>query len=380
MGKRIIALQNASNITNDTYIPVDSESNGVKKISAGFINDIVTDVTVDNTSVVDNGVAAISLSGKQDVLTPGTNIQIQNNTISATDTTYSNFSGTDGTDAGTSGLVPAPTVSDTDKYLKSDGTWGTIASGGSNVTITPSLSSGTKIADYEIDGVEGMLYAPSGGGGGGSTNSYGYTAPADSIGSNGAIYGKIEDVSGEEENAETPVDIKRSVIPKTIPLLRNIEQYASIKISLHTKSNGVDYYFNDLVVNVANISTSSESPTRLYYPGGRDSSVSIYKSSGELIVSYSDWGILAEITSLIGTYTSAHKVTDIYQKVEGHWSKFESGEIPEIEANPSEAPTETLESIKIDGIVYQLPSSANIGNFAFGTANTNSSFETEVQS
>lgn len=32
--------------------------------------------------------------------------------------------------------------------------------GGSDVTITPTLSSGTKIADYEIDGVAGILYAP----------------------------------------------------------------------------------------------------------------------------------------------------------------------------------------------------------------------------
>lgn len=38
-------------------------------------------------------------------------------------------------------------------------------SGGSTVTITPTLSTGTKIADFEIDGVEGELYAPTGGGG-----------------------------------------------------------------------------------------------------------------------------------------------------------------------------------------------------------------------
>lgn len=39
--------------------------------------------------------------------------------------------------------------------------------GGSDVEITPTLQSGTKIADFEIDGVSGALYAPSGGGGGG---------------------------------------------------------------------------------------------------------------------------------------------------------------------------------------------------------------------
>lgn len=38
-------------------------------------------------------------------------------------------------------------------------------SGGSTVTITPTLSTGTKIADFEIDGESGELYAPTGGGG-----------------------------------------------------------------------------------------------------------------------------------------------------------------------------------------------------------------------
>lgn len=42
-------------------------------------------------------------------------------------TTYSDFVGTDGVDPGTAGLVPAPAVGDEDKYLKADGTWGTVA-------------------------------------------------------------------------------------------------------------------------------------------------------------------------------------------------------------------------------------------------------------
>lgn len=46
--------------------------------------------------------------------------------------TYSNFTGTDGTSAGTSGLVPAPATTDAGKFLKADGTWDT--AGGSNYT------------------------------------------------------------------------------------------------------------------------------------------------------------------------------------------------------------------------------------------------------
>jgi hypothetical protein len=57
-------------------------------------------------------------------LTAGTNISILGNTISATDTTYSDFVGATSSVAGTAGLVPAPTTSDPDKFLKGDGTWG----------------------------------------------------------------------------------------------------------------------------------------------------------------------------------------------------------------------------------------------------------------
>lgn len=46
--------------------------------------------------------------------------------------TYSDFTGTDGEEAGTSGLVPAPATTDAGKFLKADGTWDT--AGGSNYT------------------------------------------------------------------------------------------------------------------------------------------------------------------------------------------------------------------------------------------------------
>lgn len=46
-------------------------------------------------------------------------------TLNATDTTYSDFVGATPSIAGTSGLVPAPTTSDPDKFLKGDGTWDT---------------------------------------------------------------------------------------------------------------------------------------------------------------------------------------------------------------------------------------------------------------
>ena len=82
------------------------------------------------------------LAGKQDTLTAGSNITIEEESgtgdlvISATDTTYSAFTGTDGTAAGTSGLVPAPATTDAGKYLKADGTWGTVSAGPTVVQTT----------------------------------------------------------------------------------------------------------------------------------------------------------------------------------------------------------------------------------------------------
>lgn len=66
----------------------------------------------------------------QDKLTAGANVQINGATISATDTTYSDFTGATSSTAGTHGLVPAPATTDVDKYLKSDGTWAAISAGG----------------------------------------------------------------------------------------------------------------------------------------------------------------------------------------------------------------------------------------------------------
>lgn len=72
----------------------------------------------------------------QTQLTAGSNIQINGTTISATDTTYSDFVGTDGTATGTAGLVPAPATTDAGKYLKADGTWDSVQAGPTVVQTT----------------------------------------------------------------------------------------------------------------------------------------------------------------------------------------------------------------------------------------------------
>lgn len=72
----------------------------------------------------------------------GANVTISaSNEISATDTTYSAFTGTDGVSAGTSGLVPAPATTDAGKFLKSDGTWDTAGGGGGDSVYSPKTTS-----------------------------------------------------------------------------------------------------------------------------------------------------------------------------------------------------------------------------------------------
>lgn len=82
-----------------------------------------------------------ALNAKQNTLTAGSNITISDGTISATDTTYSAFSGATSQAAGSAGLVPAPTTSDADKYLKGDGTWASGVQLTSNLVTSVSSSS-----------------------------------------------------------------------------------------------------------------------------------------------------------------------------------------------------------------------------------------------
>lgn len=66
-----------------------------------------------------------------------------------TDTTYTTMTGADGTNAGSSGLVPAPAATDNTKFLKGDGSWGTPT--GTQYTFSTGLTdtSGTiTVTDY----------------------------------------------------------------------------------------------------------------------------------------------------------------------------------------------------------------------------------------
>lgn len=70
---------------------------------------------------------------------------------------YTDFVGTDGQDAGAAGLVPAPSATDADKYLKSDGTWATVSGGGGPTVVQTTGASTTDVMSQ--DAVTNIVFA-----------------------------------------------------------------------------------------------------------------------------------------------------------------------------------------------------------------------------
>lgn len=78
------------------------------------------------------------------------------------------FTGTDGTAAGTAGLVPAPATTDAGKFLKADGTWDDAGGSGGGVTILTSADYNYHSSGDTDNGVApwllepGLYFAPAG--------------------------------------------------------------------------------------------------------------------------------------------------------------------------------------------------------------------------
>lgn len=118
--KIVLTLQSGSTVD----IPVGD-------LVAGLQSEITSSNKLDSDLVDDTGQSNKFVSSSQltkltnlpAITTIGSNLTLTSGTLAATDTTYSAFTGADGSSAGTSGLVPAPTATDNVKYLKGDGTW-----------------------------------------------------------------------------------------------------------------------------------------------------------------------------------------------------------------------------------------------------------------
>lgn len=209
-----------SDLTNDgadgtsTYV----EANDLAKVAAtgeyGDLNNtptipIVNDATL---TITQNGTSKGSFTANDS----------DDTTIELSDTTYSDFVGTDGQTAGAAGLVPAPATTDAGKFLKADGTWDTAGGGGPTVvqaigTSTTDVMSQNAVSKAIYDYVDssGRGYRPKIGDGvhvgglkamaiGDDSSAYGMNAVAlggsATAGHNGAIalgYGASTSSAGE---------------------------------------------------------------------------------------------------------------------------------------------------------------------------------------
>ena len=116
-------------MSNGTVIIRDTNGNDYVVVSGDITSGALYQAVHDNKLYRiyyewdDDTIMSVTVTDVQPRLTAGSNISISGDTISATDTTYSNFVGATSSVAGSAGLVPAPTTSDPDKFLKGDGTW-----------------------------------------------------------------------------------------------------------------------------------------------------------------------------------------------------------------------------------------------------------------
>ena len=129
----------------------------------GYTSNVGTVTSVNNVSPVSGNVTLSIPTVNDGILTITQNgtskgtfsaNQAGNDTISLTDTTYNAFTGADSVTGGASGLVPAPSAGDEGKYLKGDGTWGTVSvTGGANTDLSNLTATGE--AHFQVPLVSG---------------------------------------------------------------------------------------------------------------------------------------------------------------------------------------------------------------------------------
>lgn len=152
-------LNNDGSDGNSTYVEADELATVATSGSYDDLLNKPTIPTVNNATltITQNGTSAGTFTANDDTDT----------TIALTDTTYNDFTGTDGTSAGAAGLVPAPATTDAGKFLKADGTWDT-AGGGPTVVQTTGTSTTDVMSQNAvtllIGDIESALYIINNGG------------------------------------------------------------------------------------------------------------------------------------------------------------------------------------------------------------------------
>lgn len=233
-------------------------------LSAGTGINLSNNVVSADTTVL---ATQTDLAGKQDTLTAGTNITITSDgTISAAGTTYSDFTGADGTNAGAAGLVPAPAATDNTKYLKGDGTWATITIPQSGIPTNATFWGASY--DSVNNKVEGdMSYVGPGNTTIGLISGIGSSYPT--FGPRGAIFGNP---SGSK------IDIQESNGIGRIKIW-------SESSSLLAKVSSFDFYNQTKITNVKDPTAAQDAATKNYV----DTAVA---GAGGATISSADWSAL----------------------------------------------------------------------------------------
>lgn len=119
---------------NNATLTIQKNGTTVKTFTANASSNVTANITVPTkTSDITNdsgyitGVAWGDVTGKPTFATVATSGSYNDLSNKPTIPSYSDFTGATSSTAGAHGLVPAPTTSDVDKYLKGDGTWGSVA-------------------------------------------------------------------------------------------------------------------------------------------------------------------------------------------------------------------------------------------------------------
>ena len=154
--KIVLTLQNGSTIefsVADLVSGLQTEITSQNKLSADLVDDTST------TNKFATAAQLTKVDNMPTITTIGSNLTLTSGTLSATDTTYSAFTGADGTTAGTAGLVPAPAATDNTKFLGGDGTWKTVSVYNLPIASASTLG-GIKVGSgLSIDASTGVLSA-----------------------------------------------------------------------------------------------------------------------------------------------------------------------------------------------------------------------------
>lgn len=223
----------------------------------------ITGITSSSGNSTTLAASQSAVSAKQDQLTAGTNITIQNNVISAT-------------------------------------------GGGSNVTVTPIQNEGKQVATISVDGTSSTLYS-------GKTVYTGTTVPSASLGANDDLYIKYEGQGTTSFEDLTLTANTANQVPIT-----NFSNYLTISFHL-TSTNWSGYA--DVEEDIVDIPNYPSTITVFEYNAFNNVALSKYDNG---IYIHLNGGIPNTVTQFTGTYAS-YEPTNEYIKINNEWQEISIG-------------------------------------------------------